>query len=116
MPRSAPSAAPIPLPRPSVQPVREARRDPIGELIRSGDDAPIPPGYVGRTDPARAIEQGQRALDKLGYGPLRADGILGSATRQAIERFEKDRRLPVTGEFGARTSRELSSASGIAIE
>jgi hypothetical protein len=116
VPRPAPSAVPLPAPRPMAQPTRETRRDPIAELIRSGDEPPIPPGYVGRPDPARFIEQGQRALDKLGYGPLHADGIMGSATRQAIERFERDRRLPVTGEFGARTSRELSSASGITIE
>jgi peptidoglycan hydrolase-like protein with peptidoglycan-binding domain len=40
----------------------------------------------------------------------------GTGTRQAIERFEQDKRLPVTGEFNARTVRELSSASGIAVQ
>ena len=88
----------------------------IAELIRAGGEAPIPPGYVGRPEATLSVEQGQRALEKLGYGPLRADGIMGSATRQAIERFEKDHRLPVTGELGARTSRELANTSGIAIE
>ncbi|WP_048707847.1 peptidoglycan-binding domain-containing protein [Microvirga massiliensis] len=115
-PRPAPAAVPLPVPRPATQPAREARRDPIAELIRAGGEAPIPPGFVGRPEATLSVEQGQRALEKLGYGPLRADGIMGSATRQAIERFEKDHRLPVTGELGARTSRELANASGIAIE
>jgi peptidoglycan hydrolase-like protein with peptidoglycan-binding domain len=41
---------------------------------------------------------------------------MGSGTRQAIERFEQDRRLPVTGEFNARTVRELTTASGITVQ
>jgi peptidoglycan hydrolase-like protein with peptidoglycan-binding domain len=41
---------------------------------------------------------------------------MGPGTRQAIERFERDRRLPVTGEFTPRTVRELTAASGISVE
>jgi hypothetical protein len=77
-------------------------RDAIGELIRVGD-----PGRVAAA---------QRALIKLGYGPLKPDGVMGLGTRQALERFEKDRRLPVTGELAARTVRDLAAQSGIAVE
>ena len=45
----------------------------------------------------------QRALTKLGYGTLKSDGAIGPGTRQAIEKFERDRRLPVTGDLNSRT-------------
>jgi hypothetical protein len=135
-PAFGPPHAPVPVPRPSRDPVGDtpsqpARsgpppvavpsrpapvRDPIGDLIRLGEPAPIPPGYVGRPDPARNVSAGQRALARLNYLSSKPDGILGPETRQAIEQFERDRRLPVTGELGPRTARELSAASGIPID
>jgi hypothetical protein len=38
-----------------------------------------------------------------------------ASTRQALEGFERERKLPVTGEMNARTMRELSQRTGIAI-
>jgi hypothetical protein len=96
-------------------PARTAARDPIAEMIRMGGPVPVPPANVGRSDPGDTILSGQRALARLGYS-VKVDGVMGSGTRQAIERFEQDRRLPVTGEFNARTIRELSSHSGIAVQ
>jgi len=87
-------------------------RDPIGDLIRTGE----PATPASKSDPQRLVASGQRALTKLGYGPLKADGVMGAGTRQAIERFERDYRLPVTGEFTPRTVRELSANSGIPVE
>lgn len=103
----APAPAPVAARAPTV-------RDPIGEMIRMGGPVPTPPANVGRSDSGDAVLAGQRALAKLGYG-IKADGLMGSGTRQAIERFEQDRKLPVTGEFNARTLRELAAASGIAV-
>ena len=71
---------------------------------------------MGKPDPTRTIAAGQRALVKLGYGPMKADGVMGPGTRQSIERFERERQLPVTGEFSGRTARELSALSGIPVE
>lgn len=105
--QSAPAATP-----PAA---RSAARDPIADMIRMGGPVPVPPGNVGRTDPGDTILAGQRALARLGYS-VKVDGVMGTGTRQAIERFEHDKRLPVTGEFNARTLRELSSASGIAVQ
>jgi putative peptidoglycan binding protein len=96
-------------------PARTAARDPIAEMIRLGGPVPVPPANVGRSDPGDVILSGQRALARLGYS-VKVDGVMGSGTRQAIERFEHDRRLPATGEFNARTIRELSSHSGIAVQ
>jgi peptidoglycan hydrolase-like protein with peptidoglycan-binding domain len=106
---SRPQANPLtPVAKPPVM------RDPIAEMIRMGGAVPTPPANVGRTDNADPVLAVQRALAKLGY-PVKPDGVRGGETRAAIEKFEQDRRLPVTGEFNVRTLRDLSAASGIAI-
>jgi hypothetical protein len=107
--RTAPPAVTVPT-RPQVM------RDAIGDLIRLGEPAPVPPGLVGKPEPSRVVAQGQQALTKLGYGPLKADGVMGPDTRQALERFERARRLPVTGELGPRTARELAAQSGLPVD
>jgi peptidoglycan hydrolase-like protein with peptidoglycan-binding domain len=58
----------------------------------------------------------QRALTKLGFGPLKDDGHFGTGTRAALEKFEKERRLPPRGDNPSRTLRELAQASGVAID
>lgn len=114
-PVAAPPARPPQAAAPAAPaPVRSAGRDPIADMIRMGGPVPVPPGNVGRPDQGDIVLAGQRALARLGYS-LKVDGQMGSGTRQAIERFEQDRRLPVTGEFSARTIRELSAASGVAV-
>jgi hypothetical protein len=96
---------------PAAAPTRPASpRDPIGDVIRGELDAAAP-----KPDGAR-VTAAQKALLKLGYGPVKPDGVAGPATRQAIERFERERRLPVTGDLGPRTVRELSAQSGVPIE
>ncbi|KQO72849.1 hypothetical protein ASF22_00395 [Methylobacterium sp. Leaf87] len=88
-----------------IQPApRPVSRDTIGEIIREGETtASVTP----KADPA--VAKAQRALVKLGYGPLKADGVLGTGTRAAIERFERDRKLPVKGQPAGRTLRELAA-------
>ena len=117
VPVAAPPARPPQMAAPAAPasaPLRSAGRDPIADMIRMGGPVPVPPGNVGRADQGDIVLAGQRALARLGYS-LKVDGMMGSGTRQAIERFEQDRRLPVTGEFNARTVRELSGASGITV-
>ena len=104
------SEAPV---RPAASAEAKPSRDAIGDLIRTGEPGMRPPANVG--EPGR-VAAAQRALIKLNYGPLKADGVMGAGTRQALERFEKDRRLPVTGELAARTVRDLAAQSGIGIE
>lgn len=111
-PQQAAIQAPAP---PPAQSRAATVRDPIAEMIRLGGPVPTPPANVGRPDGGDAVLSGQRALARLGYG-VKVDGMMGPGTRQAIERFEQDRRLPVTGTFGPRTMRELSAASGIAVQ
>jgi hypothetical protein len=105
-PTPATIASPVKLP---------AMRDPIGDLIRLNEPAPVPPGLVGKVEPSRSVAAGQRALAALGHD-VKADGLMGPSTRHAIEQFERERGLPVTGEFGSRTIRELIARSGLPVE
>ncbi len=91
------------------------------------EEIPAPrakPGYSGTTDTGyrqdasvdvdadRGLQQIQQTLSELGYGPLKADGLLGANTTAAIKRFELDRGLPLTGEPGPDVVRHLEKVSG----
>jgi hypothetical protein len=58
----------------------------------------------------------QRALNKAGYGPLTEDGQMGPSTKQALARFEADRKLPPRGEPKGPVLKLLASASGVPIK
>ncbi|MFH6785620.1 MULTISPECIES: peptidoglycan-binding protein [Methylobacterium] len=62
--------------------------------------------------PDKSIAYAQRALVKLGYGPLTVDGIAGPSTRAALARFERERRLPGAS-VARRTLQELEARSGL---
>ncbi len=55
----------------------------------------------------------QTGLSELGYRPGPVDGSLGEQTRQAIRRFESDRRMTVTGAPTRDLVRELQNVSGL---
>ncbi len=65
---------------------------------------------------SRRVLAVQRALGDFGYGPVKPTGILGPDTRAAIEKFERDRRLPVTGQLSERLVRELAATTGRPLE
>ena len=127
---AAPPAAPRAEPAATrADAARPAGTDPIASILRTGDIAPKPPAEA---KPARAadaaarpatepkseqarVTQAQKALSKLGYGPIATDGKFGSTTRQALEKFERDRKLPVTGALGPRTSKQLAAFSGLPV-
>jgi peptidoglycan hydrolase-like protein with peptidoglycan-binding domain len=62
--------------------------------------------------PAKRVLAVQRALAEFGYGQLTPNGVLGPETKSAIERFERERRLPVTGQISDRLTRELAAVTG----
>jgi len=74
--------------------------DPLGDLIIS----------------SRRTADVQRALTKFGYGQLKPTGTVGPDTRAAIQKFERERKLPVTGQISDRLVRELSAVTGMTIE
>lgn len=88
---SAPAAA---APQPS-------RNDPIAELI-----APS----------SKRVLAVQRALAEYGYGQIKPNGTFGPETKDAIEQFERARRMPVTGQISPRLVRELSALTGRPLE
>ena len=61
--------------------------------------------YV-RYDPA--VADLQRALKSRGYDCGPVDGIMGSRTREAVIRFQRDQGLPVDGIAGPATRAKLS--------
>lgn len=116
---------PVPRPDPAAAPVRAgteassrapASQDPIGAMIRSSDPQAPRPAAEARPGASPRLAAAQKALVKLGYGPIGIDGVMGSTTRQALERFERDRSLPVTGALGPRTAKQLAAASGLSLE
>ena len=47
---------------------------------------------------------------------IKATGVYDPETRSAIEKFERDRRLPVTGQLSDRLVRELAAMTGRPLE
>jgi hypothetical protein len=89
------AAAPVRAPAVAARPAA-ARHDPIADLLTGSNQ----------------MTSLQRALSEFGYGPVAATGIYGPETRAAIERFERDRKMPVTGQVSDRLMRELSQLIG----
>jgi peptidoglycan hydrolase-like protein with peptidoglycan-binding domain len=58
----------------------------------------------------------QRALGDFGYGPLKRSGHMDGETKTAIEKFERERHLPVTGQVSERLLRELAAVTGRPLE
>jgi peptidoglycan hydrolase-like protein with peptidoglycan-binding domain len=58
----------------------------------------------------------QRALADFGYGQVIPNGVLGAETKAAIERFERERKLPVTGQISETLTRELAAITGRPLE
>jgi hypothetical protein len=73
--------------------------------------APIPPGS-GPTIGSRRVAAVQRALTEYGYGQLKPTGTIGPDTQAAIQKFERERRLPMTGQLSDRLVHELAAAIG----
>jgi peptidoglycan hydrolase-like protein with peptidoglycan-binding domain len=76
------------------------RNDPIADLIA----------------PTKRVLAIQRALSDFGYGQIKPTGAYDPETRVAIEKFERDHKLPVTGQISDRFVRELAAMTGRPLE
>ena len=81
--------------------------------------AAAPASGTGRNDAiadmlsaSRRVTALQRALAQYGYGQLKPTGIVDADTRAAIEKFERERKLPVTGQASDRVVKELAGLTG----
>jgi hypothetical protein len=54
----------------------------------------------------------QRALSEYGYGQIKQTGVLDAATSQAIEQFEREHNLPVTGKISDGLLTDLAAMVG----
>lgn len=101
--------------KPAAAPAQRAavpeagRGDAIAALLRANNAAQAG-GEANRT-----VLGAQRALVKLGF-VLKPDGVMGGTTRQAIERFERDRSMPVRGDLTPKIIKMLAAESGVAID
>jgi len=75
--------------------------------------APIP---VPQSPAAKRIAGVQRALSEYGYGNLKITGAMGAETQSAIQKFEREHKMQVTGQVSDRLLRELGAAIGHPVE
>lgn len=127
------ASSPMPRPRPAEAEIRPG--DPLGNLVRATSapatqtanvarpPAAIPAAAPARSDPlanmimsSQRVAAVQRALTDYGYGQLKATGTVGADTQAAIQKFERERKLPVTGQMSERLVRELGLATGRSFE
>jgi hypothetical protein len=138
-------ASPLPRPRPvelvseppEIRPVEvrgadpknpdPKNPDPMANLVVRSTGAPTaapanvarPPAPIPATTQsvgARRVAAVQRALTQYGYGQLKPTGAVGSDTQAAITKFERDRKLPVTGQMSDRLVKELATMIGHPID
>lgn len=140
MPAVAP-ANPRPRPRPveadaaqpEPKPAEPRVADPLAHLVKTTSAMPVvssavprPPAPVpvsshsdagaASAGSSRRVAAVQRALTEYGYGQLKPTGAVGSDTQAAIQKFERTRKLPVTGQMSDRLVRELTAVIGHPID
>jgi hypothetical protein len=145
LPRPRPVEADISAPEPKLaepklaepkfaepRPAEPKPADPLTNLVKATSvapaassiarpPAPIPLSSRNETsaNPAlgfRRVAAVQRALTEYGYGQLKPTGTIGSETQAAIQKFERERKIPVTGQMSDRLVRELTAVIGRPIE
>jgi Putative peptidoglycan binding domain len=118
-------------PKPVEKAAEPKLPDPVGKLVKSASTPPParsnilrPPAPVPistHNEPSansspRRVAAVQRALTEYGYGQLKPSGTVGSDTRSAIQKFERDRNMPVTGQMSDRLVHELIAMIGHPID
>jgi len=66
--------------------------------------------------PSKRVLAVQRALAEYGYGQIKPTGVIDAETHAAIEKFERERKLPITGQVSDRVARELAAITGRPLE
>ena len=104
--------------RPSSEPNDALLAAIAGSTIKAKLAAPAPKNdpIADLLAPSRRVVAVQRALSDFGYGPLKATGAYDADTRRAIERFERENKLPVTGQITDRLTRQLTVMTGRPLE
>ncbi|WP_363346861.1 peptidoglycan-binding domain-containing protein [Methylocystis echinoides] len=86
-------------------------RDQIGALLGGEPKKPVaaPADAASPAPPVpdRNVLSAQRALQRLGY-VVKPDGVASPGLRKAIEKFERDNGLPVTGELTPKVGKAIA--------
>jgi hypothetical protein len=105
--------------------------DPLTNLVKATSAAPVATSSIPRPPApipfpshndnlapggSRRVAAVQRALTEYGYGQLKPTGTIGSDTQAAIARFERERKIPATGQMSDRMVHELSAMVGHSID
>ncbi len=139
----APPASPLPRPRPveasvrpevsppESKPAEPRTADPLTNLVKATSEAPVAASNVPRPPAAvpvaphnealvnsgsRRVAAVQRALTEYGYGQLKPTGTINADTLAAIQKFERERRIPLSGQVSERLVHELSAMIGHPID
>jgi Putative peptidoglycan binding domain len=136
LPRPRPVEADTSLSEPKAaesKPAEPKATDPLANLVKATSAPAVAPPNIVRppapipassrneaiANPApgsRRVAAVQRALTEYGYGQLKPTGTVGSDTQAAIQKFERERKLPVTGQISDRLVRELIAVTGRPID
>jgi hypothetical protein len=136
LPRPRPVEADASLSEPKAaepKPAEPKATDPLANLVNATSAPPAAPSNILRPPVAipgssrnetiansapgsRRVAAVQRALTEYGYGQLKPTGTVGSDTQAAIQKFERERKIPVTGQMSDRLVRELTAMIGRPIE
>jgi hypothetical protein len=107
--------------------------DPLASLVKATSAAPAAPSMIARppasipvpsrnetsanpSSGSRRVAAVQRVLTEYGYGQLKPTGTVGTETQAAIQKFERERKIPVTGQISDRLVRELTAVIGRPID
>jgi hypothetical protein len=142
LPEASP-ASPLPRPRPveasarpevappESKPAEPRAADPLTNLVRATSEAPVATSNVPRPPAAvpvashneaavnsdsRRVAAVQRVLTEYGYGQLKPTGTVNADTLAAIQRFERQHRIPLSGQVSERLVHELSAVIGHPID
>jgi hypothetical protein len=125
-------------PKAAEKPAEPKLADPLTNLVKATSAAPVassaapvahsnvlrPPAPIPASSRnetvanagSRRVAAVQRALTEYGYGQLKPTGTVGSDTQAAIQKFERERKIPVTGQLSDRLVRELTAMIGHPID
>jgi peptidoglycan hydrolase-like protein with peptidoglycan-binding domain len=108
---------------PSAEPtealLQAIMRSPAKSAKPAAANPPRPPAgrnELDRPAPSRRVIALQRALAEYGYGQIKPTGIVDAETQAAIEKFERERKLPITGQASEHIARELAAMTGRPLE
>jgi hypothetical protein len=135
LPRPRPvelATKPVDVSPPEPKPAEPKAADPLTNLVKATSAPPVvsniprPPApvpasnrnetIVNPAQPSHRVAAVQRVLTEYGYGQLKPTGTIGADTQAALQRFEREHKLPVTGQMSDRLVRDLAAMIGHPID